>query len=189
MESTIAPQSLENANIDTITLGAGCFWCVEAVFQRLKGVVTVMPGYANGHTPRPTYQQVCSGKTGHVEVAQIVFDTIDVKIWDILEVFWAIHDPTQIDRQGNDVGTQYRSGIYFRNQYQEHIARQSKELVGKSGIWPSPLATEIVALSSFYPAENYHHNYYLNNLDQGYCRVVISPKIEKLKKLFADRLK
>jgi len=175
--------------LDTITLGAGCFWCVEAVFQRLQGVVSVESGYSNGHKVNPTYKEVCTGTTGHAEVAQIVYKPAQISLASILEVFWASHDPTQLNRQGNDVGTQYRSGIYYRNDYQKALAEQTKQLADASGIWSKPIVTEIVELENYTKAENYHQNYFNDNTRQPYCSVVIAPKVEKVKKLFKDKLK
>lgn len=175
--------------LDTITLGAGCFWCVEAVFQRLQGVVSVESGYSNGQKENPTYQEVCTGTTGHVEVAQIVYKPAEISLAALLEVFWASHNPTQLNRQGNDVGTQYRSGIYYRNEYQKNLAEQTKSLADASGIWSKPIVTEVVALENYNTAEGYHQNYFNDNTRQPYCTAVIAPKVEKVKKLFKDKLK
>jgi len=175
--------------MDTITLGAGCFWCVEAVFQRIKGVVSVESGYSNGHVSNPSYKDVCTGTTGHAEVARVVFRTAEVSLSEILEVFWVSHDPTQLNRQGNDVGTQYRSGIYYRNEYQKKVAEQSRAAVDASNLWDKPVVTEIVELSNYSKAENYHQNYFNDNSRQPYCSVVIAPKLEKVKKLFKDQVK
>jgi len=174
---------------DTITLGAGCFWCVEAIFAELKGVESVTPGYTDGVTKDPTYKEVCTGATGHNEVAQIVFDAETVSFDEILEIFWKIHDPTTLNRQGNDVGTQYRSGIYYHTEEQKEVATMYFEKLDNSGAWDSPLVTEIKPMLTFYKAENYHHDYYSQNQEQQYCKFVIQPKIEKFRKIFADKIK
>ncbi len=171
------------------TLGAGCFWCVEAVFQRLTGVQQVTSGYAGGTVANPTYEQVCSGSTGHAEVAQITFDPSSISFEDILYVFWRTHDPTTLNKQGADRGTQYRSVIFYRTELQKEIAEKSIQETNASGLWPNPIVTEISPLTTFYPAENYHHNYFELNPYQPYCQMVIDPKIRKLKKDFQDRLK
>ena len=171
------------------TLGAGCFWCVEAVFQRLEGVSQVQSGYTGGHTQNPTYKQVCTGTTGHAEVARITFDENKISFTEILEVFWQTHDPTTVNRQGNDVGTQYRSAIFYHDQHQKQIAQSIKEQLNAQQIWPNPIVTEIKPLENFYPAENYHQNYFNENGDQAYCQFVVKPKVEKFKKVFADKLK
>lgn len=175
--------------LDTITLGAGCFWCVEAVFQRLKGVQSVASGYSNGPVKNPTYKEVCTGQTGHAEVAQVVFKTSDISLAEVLEVFWASHDPTQLNGQGNDIGTQYRSGIYYRNEYQKVLAERSKNVANASGLWPKPIVTEVVELHNYSVAEDYHQNYFNDNSRQPYCSIVIAPKVEKVQKLFRDKLK
>jgi peptide-methionine (S)-S-oxide reductase len=180
---------IELENYSQITLGAGCFWCVEAVFQRLEGVSFVESGYANGNRPNPTYEQVCTGTTGYVEVAKIYFDPEKISINDILEVFWKTHDPTTLNRQGNDIGTQYRSGIYYTNDNQKEIAEFYKNELDNSGIFTSKIVTEIEPLKNYYKAENYHQNYYNDNKNQPYCTFVINPKIEKLEKLFKEKLK
>lgn len=174
-------------NLDTIVLGAGCFWCVEAIFQQIEGVKEVIPGYCGGKKVNPTYEEVCSGNTQHVEVARVVFDTELVTLSYLLEVFWATHDPTTIDRQGNDIGSQYRSAIFCINESQRELALAYKDRIDKNAIWDNPLVTQIEILEVFYPAENYHHNYYNNNINQGYCKFVIQPKLEKFKKLFSDQ--
>ncbi len=169
---------------ETVTLGGGCFWCLEAVYQQLKGVQQVVSGYAGGEIAHPTYEQVCSGTTGHAEVVQIIFDPEVISFENILEIFWHIHDPTTLNRQGNDIGTQYRSVIFYHDEQQESIARQSKEKTEKSGLWSSPIVTEIVPFIKFYPAESYHQDYYRNHPEQLYCTVMISPKLEKLRTKF-----
>jgi len=174
---------------DTIILGAGCFWCVEAVFAELKGVRSVMPGYTGGAMKDPDYKSVCTGETGHAEVAEVIFDPSVVTLPEILEVFWQTHDPTTLNRQGADVGTQYRSAIFYRNAEQKATAEHYKAELDKSGAFPRPVVTEISALTTFYPAENYHRDYYANNPGQGYCQMVIRPKLEKFRKAFANKLK
>ena len=175
--------------LDTITLGAGCFWCVEAVFQELRGVHKVTSGYMGGHVKNPSYKEICTGRTGHAEVAQVLFDPAVVSIDEILEVFWMTHDPTTLNRQGADVGTQYRSAVFFHDAEQQAKAEGYKAALDKSGAFPAPIVTEISPASIFYTAEDYHQNYYADNPDQGYCRMVIRPKLEKFRKVFADRLK
>ena len=165
---------------ETAVFGAGCFWCVEAVFQRLGGVQTVVPGYAGGHTENPTYESVCSGTTGHAEVAKITFDPNVITYTQLLEMFWKSHDPTTLNRQGNDVGTQYRSVIYYLDDEQKNSAEKSKSAVEESNLLADPVVTEIEQLTKFYPAEDYHHNYYKLNPNQAYCRLIIEPKLKKL---------
>tara|TARA_X000000368_G_C22668442_1_gene552835 strand:+ start:26 stop:640 length:615 start_codon:yes stop_codon:yes gene_type:complete len=164
------------------TLGGGCFWCVEAVFQRIEGVISVNPGYAGGKTLNPTYKQICTGKTGHAEVAQITYDPKIVKFEQILDVFWISHDPTTLNRQGNDVGTQYRSVIYYHNENQRLKAIESRKKTDESPLWKDEIVTEITALNNYSHAEDYHDNYYNNNKNQPYCIYVIKPKLDKLKK-------
>lgn len=177
------------AKTDTITLGAGCFWCIEAVFLELKGVVSVTSGYMGGHTKNPTYKDICTGQTGHAEVARIVYDPEVISLDQILEVFWMTHDPTTLNRQGADVGTQYRSVVFHANEEQRALAQRYKEELDRSGAFPAPIVTEISPISVFYEAEDYHQNYYALNGEQGYCRMVIRPKLEKFRKVFADRLR
>lgn len=170
------------------TLGGGCFWCLEAVFEQLKGVEKVVSGYCNGTGTNPTYEQVCTGRTGHAEVVQVTFDPNTIRYRDILDVFFAIHDPTTKNRQGADVGTQYRSAIFYHSPEQKETAeRRIAELNGEQ-IWPAPIVTEVVPLATFYPAEGYHQGYYRRNPVQGYCQAVISPKVAKFRKQFADKL-
>ena len=173
---------------DTIVFGAGCFWCVEAVFQQLKGVQSVLPGYCAGSTLNPTYEQVCTGNTGHNEVARVVFDPSQITISELLEVFWKTHDPTTLNQQGNDVGTQYRSGIYCFNKSQFDLSNAYKKKLNDSKVWKNDVVTEIMMLDVFYPAENYHVNYYNSNKSQSYCQYVIQPKIDKFRKIFKDKL-
>ena len=162
------------------TFGAGCFWCVEAVFERLDGVIDVIPGYSGGHKKNPTYREICTGTTGHAEVAQITFDPKIITFNDLLNMFWKSHDPTTKNRQGNDVGTQYRSAIFYHDNKQKSIAEDSKNMVDNSNIFLNPIVTEITKLDKFWIAEDYHNNYYNNNMNQPYCRVVIKPKLDKL---------
>lgn len=174
---------------DTITLGAGCFWCVEAVFQNLEGVVSVTSGYSGGKVSNPTYKEVCTGETGHAEVCNVVYDPSKVSLDEILEVFWKTHDPTTMNRQGNDMGTQYRSAIFYHNEQQKMLAEKYKKELDASGAFENPIVTEISPFTNFYKAEDYHQNYYNENGDQPYCRFVIQPKVEKFKKVFKDKLK
>jgi peptide-methionine (S)-S-oxide reductase len=176
-------------DLQNATLGAGCFWCVEAVFQRLKGVESVISGYTGGKTPSPTYKEICTGRTGHAEVIQIAFDPVQVSFADLLEVFWHTHDPTTLNQQGNDVGTQYRSAIFYADAEQKSVAEASLAQTDASGLWPKPIVTEIVPLTVFYPAEDYHQNYFNQNPNQPYCSFAIPPKLRKLEQKFGDRLK
>ena len=171
------------------TFGAGCFWCVEAVLQRLEGVISVASGYAGGGVENPTYKQVCTGTTGHAEAVQITYDPSKVTYDEILEVFWKTHDPTTKDRQGNDVGSQYRSAVFYHNDEQRSLAEKYKKELDASGAFDGPIVTEIVPFTNFYRAEDYHQNYYNENPEQGYCRAVIGPKLEKFRKVFRDKLK
>lgn len=171
---------------ETIVLGGGCFWCIEAFFQDIKGVVSVVSGYAGGHTSNPTYKLVCSETTGHAEVVKITFDKNQISLRDILEIFFVMHDPTTLNRQGNDVGHSYRSIVLFQNQQQQN---QIKDYINEiQPDFKNPIVTEVKELNRFYPAEDYHQNYYKNNPDQGYCNFVISPKMSKLRQKFADKL-
>lgn len=180
---------MDNDTVQLATFGAGCFWCVEAVFQELKGVSKVVPGYAGGHVKNPSYREVCSGNTGHAEVAQITYNPQVISYPELLEVFWQTHDPTTLNRQGNDVGSQYRSVIFYHNEQQKELAEAYKKQLDASGAWDNPIVTQIEPLDTFYLAEDYHNNYYLNNPNQGYCRMVIRPKVEKFRKVFKDKLK
>ena len=175
--------------LETATLGAGCFWCVEAIFQDLKGVHRVDSGYSGGAVEHPTYRQVCSGATGHAEVAQITFDPQVISFEDLLYVFWRTHDPTTLNRQGADVGTQYRSVIFYHSEQQKAIAEKSREETDASDLWPNPIVTAIELFRNFYKAEAYHRDYYRLNPNQPYCQLVIDPKVRKLQKAFADKLK
>lgn len=173
---------------ETAILGAGCFWCVEAIFQRVNGVVAVESGYAGGHVQNPTYEQVITGKTGHAEVAHVTFDPSVITFEEILEVFWHTHDPTTLNRQGADVGTQYRSAIFYKNYEQKEIAEKSLKKTDASDLWDDPIVTEITPVSNYTTAEDYHQNYFNNNPNAGYCSVVIAPKIAKFKKDFPHLL-
>jgi peptide-methionine (S)-S-oxide reductase len=178
-----------NAGLEKATFGSGCFWCTEAVFERVNGVKDVVSGYAGGTKENPTYEQVCTGKTGHAEVTQITYDPSVISYDELLQVFWKTHDPTTLNRQGNDVGTQYRSVIFYHDEEQKIKAEKYKEELNKSGAWKDPVVTEIAPLTKFYKAESYHQDYYEKNPNQGYCAFVIGPKIEKFEKVFKDKLK
>lgn len=192
-QNDIKPMTNESlsrpANLDTITLGAGCFWCVEAVFEQLKGVYDVVSGYSGGHIKNPTYKEVCTGNTGHAEVCQVKYNPEEISLTEILEVYWKTHDPTTLNRQGADVGTQYRSVIFYHNEEQRKSAEDIKNRLAQAKIWDNPVVTQIVAFENFYVAEDYHQEYYVNNASQPYCRLVITPKLEKFKQVFADKLK
>jgi peptide-methionine (S)-S-oxide reductase len=175
--------------IATATFGNGCFWCTEAVFQRLKGVKTVVSGYSGGTSKYPTYRQVCTGATGHAEAIQVTYDPKEISYDDILAVFWHSHDPTTKDRQGNDVGTQYRSVIFYHSDEQKQLAEKYKKKLDDSGLFHAPIVTEIVPFTEFFKAEDYHQNYYNQHSAQPYCRMIIGPKLEKVKKVFHDKLK
>ena len=174
---------------ETATLGGGCFWCLEAVFKELRGVKRVTSGYAGGHVENPSYKQVCTGRTGHAEVVQVVFDPAELSYADLLRVFFTIHDPTTKDRQGNDVGPQYRSIILTHSDAQRATAESVIRQLTDAGIWDAPIVTEIKALDRFYPAEPEHDDYFARNPYTGYCQVVVAPKVQKFRKSFADRLK
>ncbi len=171
------------------TLAGGCFWCLEAAFLELKGVERVESGYAGGHRPNPTYEQVCTGQTGHAEVVQVSFDPAVLSYRDLLRIFFTIHDPTTLNRQGADVGTQYRSAVFYHSPAQQALAKETIAELTASGAWEAPIVTEVAPLDVFYPAEEYHRDYYSRNPNQGYCRFVIAPKVAKLRKEFFDRLK
>ena len=175
--------------MEQITLGSGCFWCTEAVFSRLKGVESAVSGYSGGHKADPTYQEVCTGSTGHAEVVQVTFDDTIVSLEEVLEVFWKTHDPTTLNRQGNDVGTQYRSAVFFHNAKQKELATSLKNKLDESGAWSDPIVTEITPFEKFYPAEDYHNNYFEENGMQPYCQFVVAPKVEKFKQVFREKLK
>ncbi|MCX7743224.1 MAG: peptide-methionine (S)-S-oxide reductase MsrA [Flavobacteriales bacterium] len=179
----------ESNGLDTATFGAGCFWCVEAIFQRVNGVVSVESGYMGGSIKNPSYREVCTGKTGHAEVCQLTYDPAVISYDELLEIFWQTHDPTTLNRQGADVGTQYRSVIFYHSDYQKQRAEYFKDKLNKEKIFNSPIVTEISPAGVFYKAENYHQNYYNLNPNQGYCTYVIAPKLEKFKKAFSNKLK
>ncbi len=175
--------------MEVATLAGGCFWCLEAVYLELNGVSRVVSGYAGGHVPNPTYEQVCGKKTGHAEVVQITYDPETVSFRELLQVFFTIHDPTTVNRQGNDVGPQYRSAIFYHDESQREIAETVIREINAEGIWSGPIVTELTPIEQFYPAEDYHQNYYARNPYQGYCRVVIEPKVAKFRRKFLDKLK
>lgn len=177
------------AEFETATLAAGCFWCVEAVFDDLVGVEDVVSGYSGGHTENPTYQEVCSETTGHAEVVQVNFDPSQLSYADLLRVFFTVHDPTQLNRQGNDIGTSYRSAIFYHSDEQREIANQVIGEISEAAIYNAPIVTEVTAFDKFWPAENYHQEYFANNPNQPYCAAVVAPKVAKFRKQFADRLK
>jgi peptide-methionine (S)-S-oxide reductase len=175
---------------DTATLANGCFWCTEAIFEQLDGVVSAVSGYTGGQVENPTYKAVCSGETGHAEALQITYDPSKISFDELLEVFWETHDPTTLNRQGNDVGTQYRSGIFYHNAEQKQKAEKYKAELDKSGAFDHPIVTEITPFTKFYPAENYHQEYFENNENANpYCKIVIRPKVDKFRKVFKDKLK
>lgn len=175
--------------MEKATLGGGCFWCTEAVFTRMDGVESVMPGYAGGHVENPTYEQVCGGDTGHAEVVQLTFDPSRISYAEILEIFFATHDPTTKDRQGNDVGPQYRSVVFAHDDSQERTARETISKLSEEDVFEAPIVTEVDRLGTFWPAEDYHHDYFARNGRQPYCMFVIAPKVAKLRKSHAHRLK
>ena len=177
------------ADLQTATFGAGCFWCVEAVFELLEGVQTVESGYCNGAVPNPTYRQVCTGTTGHAEVIRLTYDSSVISFEELLEVFWSSHDPTTLNRQGADFGTQYRSGVYYHTEEQKQIAETCRQRLNDEQAFDDPVVTEIVEAAEFYPAEDYHQDYFELNGTAPYCRAVINPKIDKVRKVFADKLK
>jgi peptide-methionine (S)-S-oxide reductase len=176
-------------DLEVATLGSGCFWCTEAFFLRLKGVESVVSGYSGGQIKNPTYREVCSGLTGHAEVIQVKFDPSMISYEEILEVFWNTHDPTTLNKQGADEGTQYRSVVFYHNDSQKKIAEEYKAQLNQSEVYNNPVVTEISPFKEFYPAEEYHQNYYMLNPNQGYCQYVIRPKVEKFNKEYASKLK
>jgi peptide-methionine (S)-S-oxide reductase len=182
--------TIKNEKMDTATFANGCFWCTEAIFEELKGVASAVSGYTGGHTENPTYKEVCNGTTGHAECIQITFDPSIISYDELLEVFWKTHDPTTLNRQGNDIGTQYRSAIFYHTEEQKQKAAHYKKELDESGAWSSPIVTEISPFTIFYPAENYHQQYFEVNGDANpYCQFVIQPKLEKFRKVFADKRK
>jgi len=182
-------EPMNSTSLDTATFAAGCFWCLEAIYQNLKGVRSVVSGYSGGHVTNPTYKQVCADSTGHAEACQITFNPSEISYTELLEVFWKIHDPTTLNRQGNDEGTQYRSAIFYHNDKQRELAEHFKKELDGSGAFDDPIVTEIVPLKTFYKAEDYHQNYFNENGSQSYCRFVIQPKVEKFKEVFKTKLK
>ncbi|WP_282126537.1 peptide-methionine (S)-S-oxide reductase MsrA [Marinifilum flexuosum] len=179
----------QSKKMEVASFGAGCFWCVEAIFQELNGVEKVESGYMGGDTKNPTYKEICTGETGHAEICQITYDANVISFEDLLEVFWQTHNPTTLNRQGADVGTQYRSAVFYHSDEQKELALQYKEKLSDSGAWDDPIVTEITPASKFYIAENYHQDYFNNNSNQPYCSFVIKPKMEKFKKVFKNKLK
>ncbi len=178
-----------NTKTETVTLGAGCFWCVEAIFSRLNGVIKVESGYSGGHVKNPSYQQVCTGETGHTEVVQVTFNPDVIPFAKILEIYFKTHDPTTLNRQGADIGSQYRSVIFYHNEDQKATAIEVRDALDRAGIWSDPIVTAIEPYLNFYRAEDYHQNYYEGNKNQPYCQMVITPKLEKFEKVFANYLK
>ena len=181
--------STSNVKLDTATFGTGCFWCTEAIFQQLEGVEKVVSGYSGGHVVNPTYEEVCSKTTGHAECLQVVYDPAKISYDELLKVFWEVHDPTTLNRQGADAGPQYRSVIFYNSDAQKALAEKYKAELDKSGAWDNPIVTTLEPMTVFYPAEAYHQNYYNNNTSQGYCQFVIRPKLEKFEKVFKSKLK
>jgi peptide-methionine (S)-S-oxide reductase len=178
-----------NQNQEVATLAGGCFWCLEAVFKDLRGVERVESGYSGGQVSKPTYKQVCAGTTGHAEVVRVTFNPQEVSFKEILEVFFTIHDPTTLNRQGGDVGTQYRSAIFYHTPEQKEVAEETIQELNNAGIWDAPIVTEVAPLAEFYVAEDYHQNYYENNPYQGYCQMVVAPKVAKFRQKFLEKLK
>jgi peptide-methionine (S)-S-oxide reductase len=174
---------------ETATLAGGCFWCLEAVYDQLKGVTSVVSGYAGGQVPNPTYEAVCSGRTGHAEVVRIDFDPTVITYQDLLDVFFTIHDPTTLNRQGNDVGTQYRSAVYYHSPEQKAAATDTIAALNQTKLWPNPIVTEVAPLDVFYPAEDYHQEYFVKHPNQGYCQVIIAPKVAKFRSKYLAQLK
>jgi len=188
--ATNANEQVNPANTDVATFANGCFWCTEAIFEQLDGVISATSGYTGGQTKNPTYKEVCTGETGHAEALQIVYDPKKISFDELLEVFWETHDPTTLNRQGADVGTQYRSGIFYHNEEQKQKAEKYKAELDKSGAFDKPIVTEITPFSKFYTAENYHQEYFENNENNNpYCKIVIRPKVDKFRKVFKDKLK
>jgi peptide-methionine (S)-S-oxide reductase len=172
-------------HFQTLVLGGGCFWCTEAVFVQVRGVMDVESGYSNGHLAQPSYEAVCTGSTGHNEVVKLVYDSAQISTREVLEIFFVIHDPTTLNRQGNDTGTQYRSGIYFTLPEQEAVAREVIAEIGASGVYNRPIVTELVPMTNYWPAEDYHQDFFARNPNQGYCMAVAAPKVAKFRKTFA----
>lgn len=181
--------NIPSSSLDTAVLAGGCFWCLDAVYRRMDGIVESISGYSNGTVKNPSYREVCTGTTGHAEVVKLVFDPSKTSYAEILEVFWRIHNPTTLNRQGNDIGTQYRSGIYYLNEEQKKLAEQSRDAAAEAKLWDGTIVTEILPLENFYVAEDYHQDYFTNNPNQPYCVYVVGEKVDKFKKLFADKMK
>jgi peptide-methionine (S)-S-oxide reductase len=177
------------ANIQTATLAGGCFWCLESAMNSVEGVIKAFAGYAGGSTIDPTYEQVCTGNTGHAEVVQINFDADEISYRDILEIFFALHNPTQLNHQGDDKGTQYRGAIYYHNDTQKQVAGEILKEIEKEQIWPDPIVTELTQINNYYQAEDYHQDYFTNNPQNQYCNMVVAPKLAKFKQKFASKLK
>jgi peptide-methionine (S)-S-oxide reductase len=187
--AAINEDNVDTAGTELATFGTGCFWCTEAVLESLDGVKKVISGYSGGVVANPSYEEVCTGKTGHAECVEVTYDPKVISYATLLEAFFRSHDPTSLNRQGNDVGTQYRSVIFYHNDAQKKLAEQAKSELDKSGAYPKPIVTEITKAPKFYVAEDYHQNYFANNPEQGYCAYVVAPKLEKFKKVFKDKLK
>jgi peptide-methionine (S)-S-oxide reductase len=175
--------------IKEATIGAGCFWCIEACYKDVRGVVSVFPGYSGGRTDQPTYEEVCKGDTGHAEVARITFDEDVLSFEQLLEVFWFVHDPTQLNKQGGDIGTQYRSVIFYHEESQKQVAEQFKQRLTDENVWENPVVTEISPLTNYFQAEDYHTDYFARNPENPYCASVVRPKVEKFRKVFSEKLK
>ncbi len=182
-------EDMTDTNLEKATFGAGCFWCTEAIFERVKGVKSVSSGYSGGTVKNPAYREVTTGRTGHAEVIQLTYDPAEVSYAELLEIFWKTHDPTTLNRQGADVGTQYRSAVFYHNEEQKELAEKYKKELDAAGIWENPIVTEITAFEAFYKAEDYHQDYYEQNSRSPYCNLVITPKIEKFESVFKDKLK
>jgi len=178
----------KESKMKEVTLGAGCFWCIEACFQDVKGIVSVVPGYAGGQRKNPTYEQICSGATGHADVARIVYDESVISFDELLEMFWFVHDPTQLNRQGNDIGTQYRSVIFYHDEEQKAIAEKYKQRLIDEKVWDKLVVTEITAINNYYEAEKYHHDYLNQNPENAYCKAIVRPKVDKFRKVFEAKL-
>ncbi len=176
-------------SIQKITLAGGCFWCIESAFNSVSGVINATSGYMGGNNENPTYEQVCQGNTGHAEVVQLTFDANTISVREILEIFFSLHNPTQLNRQGDDIGTQYRSAIFYHTNEQQQLAQEIIAEITQDEIWPEPVVTEVVEQTTFYSAEQYHQEYFNNNPESQYCQLVVSPKLAKFKKTFAEKLK
>jgi peptide-methionine (S)-S-oxide reductase len=188
MAADASTKSNNSAKLETATFGEGCFWCSEAVYQRLRGVKSVVSGYSGGNVDKPTYEQVCTGRTGHAEVIQVTFDPSEISYDELLKVFWQTHDPTTLNQQGHDIGTQYRSAVFYHNEDQHRVAEAYKKQLDKSGVFKKPIVTEITPFKNFFPAEKYHQNYFNLNPNQKNCQFVIRPKVEKFNKEFKNLL-